>query len=140
MRTLIPAFVCGALFAVGLILSGMTQPGKVIGFLDVFGGWDPTLAFVMAGAIAAHAPTRRWVNRRAAPLLDTRFHTPAERPVDGRLMGGAAIFGVGWGLAGFCPGPAIVSIGSESVNAIPFAMAMLVGVTVFKAIQTKRTP
>jgi hypothetical protein len=127
MKTVLSAFVCGFVFAVGLVIGGMTQPGKVIGFLDVFGAWDPSLAFVMGGAVATHAMLRPWVIRRGAPVFAARFSLPTLTAIDGRLLAGAALFGVGWGIAGFCPGPAIVATGAGVKRAIVFAVAMLAG-------------
>jgi len=126
---LITAFLCGGIFAAGLVVSGMTQPEKVIGFLDIFGAWDPTLAFVMVGAIGIHAPVRRYLKQRTKPLLSETFHEPDKKPIDQSLLMGAALFGVGWGVAGFCPGPAVASVASESKNAIPFVISMIVGMT-----------
>jgi len=105
----------------------MTQPAKVIGFLDVFGDWDPSLAFVMGGAVATHAILRRLVIRRTAPLLEAGFSLPTLTSIDGRLLGGAALFGVGWGIAGFCPGPALVATGAGARAAMVFTVAMLAG-------------
>ena len=116
------AFGCGLLFALGLGLSGMTQPAKVTGFLDVTGAWDPSLAFVMAGALAVFAPAY-WLSRRRAVAA-------SERGLDARLVGGAALFGLGWGLSGFCPGPAIVSLGGASRAALVFVPAMLLGMAI----------
>jgi uncharacterized membrane protein YedE/YeeE len=105
----------------------MTQPAKVLGFLDVFGAWDPSLAFVMGGAVGTHALLRALVMRRGAPVLESSFSLPTSTSIDGRLLAGAALFGVGWGIAGFCPGPAIVATGAGAQTAIVFAVAMVVG-------------
>jgi uncharacterized membrane protein YedE/YeeE len=121
----IAAFALGALFAIGLAVSGMTSPGKVTAFLDATGGaWDPQLAFVMVGAIAACAIVRRFAG--PAPLLAPAFSPPEPAAVDARLVAGAAIFGAGWGLAGYCPGPALASLASPS--ALVFAGAMAGGI------------
>ncbi|MES2965421.1 MAG: DUF6691 family protein [Bdellovibrionota bacterium] len=127
----IVAFVVGVLFAVGLAIAGMTQPQKVIGFLDLQ-HWDPSLLFVMMGAVGFHAVAYRLVRRRSSPLLDTEFHVPERNDVTVELIGGAAIFGMGWGLAGFCPGPAIVAIASGEPRAYVFVGAMILGMLVFK--------
>jgi len=124
------AFVCGLLFALGLGIGGMTQPSVVLAFLDVTGDWDPRLAFVMVGAIAVYAPVYRLAVRRGAPMLAAAFDLPARRDVDGRLLGGAVLFGVGWGLAGLCPGPALTSLASGESKALVFVAAMLAGITV----------
>jgi uncharacterized membrane protein YedE/YeeE len=125
----IVAFASGALFSVGLALAGMTRPEKVLGFLDVTGRWDPSLALVMGGAIAVMAPVVLWVKRRRAgrPLFDEHVHEPELRAIDGRLLLGAALFGVGWGLVGYCPGPALVALVSGAAPAVAFVGAMLVG-------------
>ncbi len=124
------AVLTGALFAVGLLISGMAMPGKVTAFLDVGGAWDPTLAFVMAGAIAVHAPLARLIRARRAPLVAARFHVPTTRTIDRRLIGGAAIFGIGWGLSGYCPGPALLGAASLALPAIVFVGALLVGIAI----------
>jgi uncharacterized protein len=121
------AFASGLVFGIGLLLSGMTDPGKVIGFLDVAGLWDPSLAFVMAGAIAVGAFAFTIAARRGATLLGEALHLPTRRDIDARLIGGAVVFGIGWGLAGFCPGPALVSFSSGIDQAAVFVAAMLGG-------------
>lgn len=121
------ALASGLLFGIGLGISGMTRPAKVIGFLDVFGRWDPSLAFVMAGALAVHILLLRRVERRSRPLLDVTFHRPSAKHVDRKLVIGATIFGVGWGLAGYCPGPAIAALGSGAPVALVFVAAMALG-------------
>ena len=105
------ALVCGVVFGAGLLVSGMTNPAKVLGFLDLAGRWDPTLAFVMGGALAVNAAAWALTRRREAPLFAAAFALPAERRIDRRLLAGAALFGVGWGLCGVCPGPAIAGLG-----------------------------
>jgi uncharacterized membrane protein YedE/YeeE len=133
------AFVSGVLFAVGLGLSGMTQPTKVIAFLDVSGPWDPTLAFVMVGAIVVHMGIARRATRPAArPLLAQRFMLPPTTRIDGKLVTGATLFGLGWGAAGFCPGPALVSLVSLSWTPMLFVAAMLAGMLLYTAIMTPR--
>jgi hypothetical protein len=127
MSRAVAAFAVGALFAVGLLLGGMTQPARVIGFLDVGGAWDPTLAFVMAGAIGVHVVGLRLVLRRSAPLLEPAFRLPTRRDVDRRLVLGSAIFGIGWGLAGYCPGPALVSLGEGGSTTLAFVAAATAG-------------
>ena len=127
MRTALVSFVAGLVFAAGLGVSGMTNPLKVAAFLDVTGAWDPSLAFVMIGAIGVHAVLRIFIARRGRPLFDDRFHLPTRVNVDGRLVLGAATFGVGWGLSGYCPGPAVVSLASGAVAPVVFVAAMAVG-------------
>jgi uncharacterized membrane protein YedE/YeeE len=124
------AFGAGALFAVGLAISGMTRPSKVVGFLDLAGDWDASLAFVMMGAIAVHLVAYRVVLRRPAPLFDVRFHLPTRKDIDGRLVLGAALFGVGWGLGGYCPGPGLVSAAGASLGALVFVVGMTLGMVI----------
>jgi len=126
MRSVL-AFLAGALFATGLLVAGMTQPARVIGFLDVTRAWDPTLAFVMAGAVGVYALAVRTLTRRARPWLDEGFHLPAREGIDARLVLGAAVFGIGWGLSGFCPGPSLVAAGSLAPTALVFVAAMCGG-------------
>jgi len=137
VRAVVLAVLAGAVFAIGLAVAGMTVPAKVTGFLDVGGAWDPTLALVMAGAIAVYAPVARIVRRRR-PLVSEQFHWPTPRAIDARLIGGAAIFGVGWGLSGYCPGPALTSIGSGAASALVFVAAMIAGIVVTRAVDRAR--
>ncbi len=123
-------FGAGALFGVGLVVSGMTRPSKVVGFLDVFGAWDASLAFVMVGAILVHFVAHRLITRRRSPLFEARFHLPRQKDVDARLVLGAAIFGVGWGLGGYCPGPGLVGAASGAMEAIFFVVGMSTGVKI----------
>ncbi|UHC17117.1 YeeE/YedE family protein [Methylobacterium currus] len=121
------AFAAGLLFGLGLIVSGMADPAKVLAFLDVAGRWDPSLAFVMAGAVSVFAIGYRIATRRGRPLLAARLDIPTRRDLDPRLVAGAAIFGVGWGLAGLCPGPALTLLTVASTPAAIFVAAMVVG-------------
>lgn len=127
MKANIAALASGLLFGVGLVLSGMTQPSKVQGFLDVTGSWDPSLMFVMAGGIGVHFILHRLVTKRAHPLFDKRFHLPTRKDIDGKLVLGAALFGVGWGLGGYCPGPGLVSLGSGGLSGLVFVATMVAG-------------
>ena len=117
----------GVLFGLGLALAGMTRPEKVIGFLNFFRGWDPSLMFVMGGAIGVHALAWRVLKGRSSPLLGGRFMVPTRRDLDARLLVGAALFGVGWGLGGFCPGPGITSMVTAAPSVAVFIAAMLIG-------------
>lgn len=137
-KSLIPPFVSGALFAFGLSLSGMTRPSKVLGFLDVSGAWDPSLGFVMAGAILVYAPFFHWIKRRKTPLLEPVFHSPQTNKIDGRLLIGAALFGAGWGTAGFCPGPAVAAAATLTSPALIFCGSMLLGMQVFQIWTTRK--
>ena len=129
------ALLAAVLFGVGLVLSGMTSPAKVLGFLDVFGAWDPSLALVMVGAIGVHAVFYRFVRRRTAPLFATRFSVPERKDLDAPLVVGAALFGIGWGLSGICPGPGLVVLAGGVVDgAVPllaFFGALLAGMALF---------
>lgn len=127
MKRRLAALGTGALFAVGLAISGMTKPSKVVGFLDLGGRWDASLAFVMLGAIALHFVAYRVVVRRRSPLFDTTFHLPTRKDIDARLVLGAALFGVGWGLGGFCPGPGLVAAAGGSLGALVFVVGMTLG-------------
>jgi uncharacterized membrane protein YedE/YeeE len=117
----------GLLFGLGLVVSGMADPAKVQNFLDLFGAWDPSLAFVMAGAIAVTFVGYRMVARRDAPLLGGAFEWPKLRDIDGRVVVGPALFGIGWGLGGFCPGPALTGLGLGAPGTLAFVPAMLLG-------------
>ena len=129
------AFIAGLVFGLGLILSGMTDPGKVIGFLDVAGAWDPSLAFVMAGAVLVSFFGFLLAQRRARSFFGGAMHLPHRRDIDHRLVGGSLVFGIGWGLAGFCPGPALVSFGSGHDKAAVFVAAMLLGMLAYTAAE-----
>ncbi len=122
------------MFALGLGISGMTMPGKVIGFLDVFGNWDPSLALVMLGAIGVHLLPSIWTLRLDSPVLDDRFHLSSLQTIDRRLVAGAALFGLGWGLAGFCPGPAVVAAGVLQPQAVVFLVAMVGGMASWEVV------
>ena len=120
-------FLVGLLFGLGLIVSGMSDPGKITGFLDLFGTWDPSLAFVMAGAIAVGLFAFAAARRRTSAFLGGAMQLPTRREIDRRLVVGSLVFGVGWGLAGFCPGPALVALGAGYWEAVVFTLAMLAG-------------
>ena len=126
------AFAAGLIFGIGLIVSGMTDPSKVIGFLDLAGQWDPSLAFVMVGAILVGLAGNAIARKRAAAFLGGVLHLPAARDIDRRLVLGGLAFGVGWGLAGFCPGPAIVALGAGQDKAVVFVIAMSAGMTLYE--------
>jgi uncharacterized membrane protein YedE/YeeE len=128
-------FLVGLLFGWGLLLSGMTDPGKVQGFLDLFGAWDPSLAFVMGGAIAVGFFAFALAKKRTTTLLGGAMHLPTARHVDKPLVVGAILFGAGWGLAGFCPGPALVSMASGQAKAVVFVAAMLAGMALHAVLQ-----
>jgi len=132
MKHRISEFFAGLLFGVGLILAGMTDPGKVLGFLDVFGAWDPSLALVMGGAIAVGALGFALAKKRSTNFFGGALNWPTSDQIDTRLLLGAALFGVGWGLAGFCPGPALVSLGAGQIKAAGFVAFMGLGMLVYQ--------
>lgn len=135
MKRDLAAFASGLLFAAGLLLSGMTQPSNVLAFLDVAGAWDPSLALVMGGAVTLSALAFWIAGRRASPLLTARFEMPPRLgPFTARMLIGAGIFGLGWGLSGLCPGPAVVSLAGGSAGAWIFVAAMLAGILLEDAV------
>jgi uncharacterized membrane protein YedE/YeeE len=133
---MVSALATGMLFSAGLIVSGMVNPAKVQGFLDLFGRWDPSLALVMAAAVGVGLVGFRWTSGRAQSALGLPMRLPSNRGVDRRLIAGATVFGIGWGLAGFCPGPAVVALASGSSKAILFAVSMLAGMALFELMES----
>lgn len=127
----IAALACGLVFGLGLAVSGMMNPAKVIGFLDVAGDWDPTLIFVMGGALLVTVPAYRVILRRRRPLLADGFSLPTRKDLDAPLIWGSAIFGVGWGLVGFCPGPALAALGTGLAPVLGFVAAMITGMALY---------
>jgi uncharacterized membrane protein YedE/YeeE len=136
-RFILCAFVAGALFGIGLVLSSMTDPQRVIGFLDVFGAFDPTLAFVLGGAVFVTLLTFRFILRMRKPALAARFELPQSHAIDAKLITGAALFGVGWGLAGYCPGPAIAGLAIGSPEALWFVSSMVLGSAMHRWVHTR---
>ena len=137
-RRLLPPLVSGTLFGAGLTLSGMTDPARVRGFLDLFGNWDPTLAFVMGGAVAVMVVAWRIRARMTKPLFGEKFSLPDRSDLDPQLLAGSALFGIGWGVAGLCPGPAIASLALSPVAVLPFVAAMLAGMALHRAWPERR--
>ena len=133
MRLLVALF-SGVLFGLGLVVSGMVNPAKVLGFLDVAGDWDPTLAFFMGGALLVAVPAFRVILKRPRLVLAEEFALPAKKDLDARLLAGSALFGVGWGLAGFCPGPAVTALASGLAPAFVFVAAMVAGMAPYKRV------
>lgn len=133
-------FLVGLIFGLGLILAGMTDPAKVIGFLDLFGKWDPSLAFVMGGAILVGVFSFWFARQRATTFLGGAFHLPTRSDIDRRLVIGSLVFGAGWGLAGFCPGPGLVSMAAGEPKALAFVAAMVVGMFLFELGERRGTP
>lgn len=136
---IVTSLLAGLVFGLGLILSGMANPAKVLGFLDLAGAWDPSLALVMAGAIAVGVVAFALAKRRQRSLLGLEMRLPTSSDIDGRLVIGSLLFGVGWGIAGFCPGPALVALGMGEVKAAVFVAAMLAGMGLFELLQ-RRAP
>lgn len=131
------SLLAGLVFGLGLILSGMASPAKVLGFLDLAGAWDPSLALVMVGAIAVGWVAFAIARRRETTLLGLELKLPAARHIDRRLIGGSLLFGAGWGVAGFCPGPALVALGMGEIKAVVFVAAMLAGMAVFELLERR---
>lgn len=139
MRNRISEFAIGLVFGLGLIISGMTDPGKVLGFLDLAGLWDPSLALVMGGAVLVGLFAFTLARKRSTSVLGGPMQLPTARQIDRRLVLGSLAFGVGWGIAGFCPGPAIVSLGAGESKAVVFVLAMLVGMGAFEWLEMRKT-
>lgn len=134
MREIVTALLAGLVFGIGLTVSGMVDPAKVLGFLDIAGAWDPSLALVMAGGVVTALVGFRLARRQARPLFASAFPADAEPIIDGRLLGGAALFGLGWGLVGLCPGPAVSALVLASHPAAIFFASMIVGMLVWRQI------
>ncbi len=138
MKALLSSFAAGLLFSIGLGVAGMTQADKVIGFLNVAGDWDPSLGLVMAGAIGVHLTVYRLLPKMKRPLFEGRFRVPTRADIDARLVGGAALFGIGWALGGYCPGPGLVAGASGSTTGLLFLVGMVTGMTLFSAVDDAR--
>jgi uncharacterized protein len=134
------ALLAGAVFGIGLIVSGMADPAKVLGFLDLAGNWNPSLAFVMGGAILVGVVAFTFARKRTVSLLGLQMRMPTATQVDRRLVGGGLLFGIGWGIAGFCPGPALVALGMGEQKALVFVAAMLVGMGLFELLERRGAP
>jgi len=137
MQHRLSEFLVGLLFGLGLLLSGMTDPGKVLGFLDLFGNWDPSLALVMGGAIGVGVFAFTFAKKRTVSFLGGVMRMPTSSQIDRRLIVGALLFGAGWGLAGFCPGPALVSLAAGQPKAAVFVAFMVVGMIIFEAVDRR---
>ncbi|KAB0486929.1 hypothetical protein SAMN04490202_0319 [Pseudomonas reinekei] len=136
--TRLTAFIAGLLFGLGLLLAGMANPSKVLAFLDLAGAWDPSLALVMIGAIGIALGPLAWARRQSSSLLGGPMQLPIKREMDPRLIGGSLLFGIGWGIAGICPGPAVAILLTGHWQVIVFVLAMLTGMWVFTALETRR--
>lgn len=135
---ILTSLLAGLIFGIGLIVSGMANPGKVLGFLDLAGSWDPSLAFVMGGAIAVGLVSFAIAKRRTVSFLGELLRMPTSRDVDRRLVVGSALFGTGWGIAGFCPGPALASLGTGSPKALLFVVSMVAGMGIFELLEMRK--
>lgn len=133
------AFIAGLLFGLGLLLAGMANPGKVLAFLDLAGAWDPSLAFVMVGAIGVAISPLTWARQQSSSLLGKPMQIPIKRELDSRLIGGSLLFGIGWGIAGICPGPAVAILLTGHWQAFVFMLAMLAGMLLFTALERRRS-
>lgn len=134
------ALLAGLIFGLGLLLAGMSNPAKVLGFLDLGGAWDPSLALVMASAIGVALLPFTWARRQQRSLLDAPMQLPQKRELDRRLIGGSLLFGIGWGIAGICPGPALTLLLGGYWQSLLFVLAMLGGMWLFNALERRRTP
>lgn len=134
---IVTALVAGLLFGLGLVVSGMADPSKVLGFLDLAGAWDPSLAFVMAGAIAVGLAAFAVARRRRTSLIGLEMKLPGSATMDRRLVGGSLLFGIGWGIAGLCPGPGLVGLGMGQPKAAVFVLAMLAGMGLFELLENR---
>ena len=137
MNKLLISFVSGSIFAIGLGLAGMTDPAKVLGFLDVFGVWDPSLALVMGAALAVDLALFPLLLRKKRPWLDHVWHLPKQTQIDRKLVAGAAIFGAGWGLSGVCPGPGLMALTTLRTEPLVFGGSMLLGMAIFHAVTAR---
>ncbi|MBC7699106.1 YeeE/YedE family protein [Aquabacterium sp.] len=137
--TTLTSLLAGLLFGLGLLVSGMANPTKVLGFLDLAGAWDPSLGLVMAGAVSVAAMAFVLASKRTLSLLGATMRLPTARHIDRRLVGGSLLFGIGWGLAGFCPGPALVAVGMGMIKAFVFVAAMLVGMGAFELFERRKS-
>ncbi len=136
---LLSSLLAGLIFGLGLLVSGMANPAKVLGFLDLAGAWDPSLALVMAGAIAVGLLTFSVAKRRTVSILGAAMKLPTSNPINPRLVIGSTVFGIGWGIAGFCPGPAVVALGMGELKALAFVASMLLGMGLFEWLEARRT-
>jgi uncharacterized protein len=134
------SLIAGIVFGLGIVISGMSNPAKVLNFLDIAGSWDPSLAFVMAGAVAVTAVGYRWALARPSPALGPRFYFPDATGIDRRLLAGAAMFGVGWGLSGYCPGPAVTALPLLNLSTWIFVAAMVLGMWLGRSLQAAVPP
>jgi uncharacterized membrane protein YedE/YeeE len=132
---LLSTYIIGLIFGIGISISGMANPAKVLNFFDIAGAWDPSLAFVMGGALIVTFIGYRMVFNRGAPLLEQKFQLPTRRDIDPALIGGSALFGVGWGMTGFCPGGALPALGTGRSEVLIFVAALIVGILIAKTLQ-----
>jgi uncharacterized membrane protein YedE/YeeE len=133
------SLISGIIFGIGLVISEMVNPAKVLGFLDLFGNWDPSLAFVMIGALVISSPLFHVIKKREKPIFDAQFNYSNNKEINNKLIIGSALFGAGWGLGGLCPGPAISSIALININSITFVFAMFIGFYIVKFFNLSKT-
>ena len=136
---LVTTWAIGLIFGIGISMSGMANPAKVLNFFDIAGTWDPSLAFVMGGALATTFLGYRLVFRRSSPVIDAAFHLPTAKAIDARLIGGSVIFGIGWGMSGFCPGGVLPALGLGSVDVYAFVSALVAGLMIARALQAAQS-
>jgi uncharacterized membrane protein YedE/YeeE len=137
-KCIITSFIVGLIFGIGLVISGMTQPSKVMGFLDIFGSWDPSLIFVMIGGITVHSGYFFLIKPKFnRPVLTVSYQVPQRKDITASLITGSLLFGIGWAIGGYCPGPAITSLATFSLNPLVFIASMLVGMAIYKTFENK---
>jgi len=139
-KLIVAPFLGGALFSLGLGVSKMTEPAKVISFLDLSGNWDPSLIFVMMGAIGVNSILHRLITSRPKPLFESRFDLPSNHKIDRKLLVGSALFGIGWGITGLCPGPGIAGLSTGNFYSIAFVAALILGMAIIKVFETRSNP
>lgn len=139
MKVVLTSFLAGIIFAIGLVVSGMTNPQKVIGFLDIFGSWDYSLAFVMGGAVGVNLISFSFLKKKS-PVFSPKFYLPSKKDIDGKLIGGAILFGAGWGIAGICPGPGIVNLAMTNMTSVIFIGSMILGMVIYKVVAGRYFP
>lgn len=137
MKSSLVALLVGIIFAIGLGVSGMTQPQKTLGFLDIFGSWDPSLLFVMMGAITVHFIAYKFIKKLSTPLLEVKWHVPAYKEITPALVVGSLLFGIGWGLNGLCPGPSIILLATFEIRPLIFVISMFAGMYLFRLVNKK---
>jgi uncharacterized membrane protein YedE/YeeE len=139
LKTGLGPLLGGMLFSIGLGVSGMTEPAKIISFLDIFGDWDPSLIFVMVGAIGVNAILHRFITKKTTPLFDSKFHLPTKTQLDKKLLIGSALFGIGWGITGLCPGPGLAAASTGQPYPVAFVVSLVTGMALVKWFDSKKS-